>query len=48
MVAAAPGRVVRSHDGEFNRCQSGDCADGGGFGNYVATEHRDGKVTFCG
>ncbi|MCA9542265.1 MAG: M23 family metallopeptidase, partial [Myxococcales bacterium] len=48
IVAAAPGRVIRSHDGEFDRCTTGDCAGGGGFGNYVAIEHADGKVTYYG
>lgn len=46
VVAAAPGRVVRRHDGEFDRCQTGDCAGGGGFGNHVAIEHPDGMVTW--
>jgi len=46
VVAAAPGRVVRRHDGEFDRCQTGDCAGGGGFGNHVAIEHADGMVTW--
>ncbi|MCB9541088.1 MAG: M23 family metallopeptidase [Myxococcales bacterium] len=46
VVAAAPGRVVASHDGEFDRCTTGDCAGGGGFGNYVSIEHADGKVSY--
>ncbi|MEZ4474857.1 MAG: M23 family metallopeptidase, partial [bacterium] len=48
IVAAAPGRVIRSHDGEFDRCTTGACGGGGGFGNYVALEHADGKVTYYG
>lgn len=46
VVAGAPGRVIRTHDGEFDRCTTGNCAGGGGFGNYVAVEHDDGKVTY--
>lgn len=46
VVAAAAGEVIASHDGEFDRCSSGDCAGGGGFGNYVAIRHDDGKVTY--
>lgn len=42
IVAAAPGQVVYVHDGEFDRCTTGDC---GGFGNNVRIEHADGKVT---
>jgi murein DD-endopeptidase MepM/ murein hydrolase activator NlpD len=48
VVAAAAGDVIISHDGEFDRCTSGDCAGGGGFGNYVAIRHADGKVTYYG
>ncbi len=46
VVAAAPGRVIRTHDGEFDRCTTGDCAGGGGFGNHVVVEHTDGKVSY--
>ncbi len=46
VVAAAPGVVVRSHDGEFDRCTTGNCGGGGGFGNYVAIEHDDGKWSY--
>ncbi len=45
VVAAAPGSVVAAHDGEFDRYTSGSCGGGGGFGNYVAIRHADGKVT---
>ncbi|MFN7133154.1 MAG: M23 family metallopeptidase, partial [Myxococcales bacterium] len=48
IVAAAPGRVVQSHDGEFDRCTSGACSGGGGLGNYVAIQHADGRVTYYG
>ena len=46
IVAAAPGQVIAAHDGEFDRCTSGGCAGGGGFGNYVSIQHADGKVTY--
>lgn len=46
IVAAAPGRVITAHDGEFDRCTTGDCAGGGGFGNYVVLEHADGKRSY--
>ncbi len=46
VVAGADGRVTRTHDGEFDRCTTGDCAGGGGFGNHVVLEHADGKVTY--
>ncbi|MCA9494233.1 MAG: hypothetical protein KC621_30105, partial [Myxococcales bacterium] len=35
ITAAADGVVSAAHDGEFDRCTSGTCAGGGGFGNYV-------------
>ncbi|MCC7542675.1 MAG: peptidoglycan DD-metalloendopeptidase family protein [Deltaproteobacteria bacterium] len=46
VVAAADGEVIATNDGEFDRCNTGDCAGGGGFGNYVALRHDDGKVTY--
>jgi hypothetical protein len=42
IVAAAPGMVTHVHDGEFDRCTTGDC---GGFGNNVRIQHADGKIT---
>ncbi len=48
IVAAASGTVIRAHDGEFDRCTTADCPGGGGFGNYVAIQHDDGKVTYYG
>ena len=46
VVAAAPGRVTRTLDGEFDRCTTADCPGGGGFGNHVVIEHDDGKVSY--
>lgn len=46
IMAGAPGRVIRTHDGEFDRCTTADCAGGGGFGNHVVIEHDDGKVSY--
>lgn len=48
VLAAADGVVVQAHDGEFDRCTSGACSGGGGFGNYVAIQHADGVVTYYG
>ncbi len=48
IVASAPGEVTAAHDGEFDRCTSGSCSGGGGFGNYVAVRHDDGKVVYYG
>ncbi|MCA9569300.1 MAG: M23 family metallopeptidase, partial [Myxococcales bacterium] len=46
--AAADGVVVTAHDGEFDRCTTGSCAGGGGFGNYVSIDHADGRRTYYG
>lgn len=48
LVAAADGTVLVAHDGEYDRCSTGDCDGGGGFGNYVKLQHADGKVTYYG
>ncbi len=45
ITAAQAGRVTRTHDGEFDRCTTADCAGGNGFGNHVYVEHADGHVT---
>lgn len=45
-VAAAPGKVVATNDGCFDRCTTADCGCGSGFGNYVKVEHADGKSTY--
>ncbi len=42
VVAAAPGVVISAHDGEFDRCTSGNC----GTANYVKIRHSDGKVSW--
>src|SRR5262245_40945358 len=41
VVAAAAGRVVTVVDGCFDRCTSGTCDCGAGFGNYVRIDHAD-------
>lgn len=46
VVAAAPGEVVFVNDGCFDRCTTGDCGCGSGFGNYVKLQHADGKLTY--
>lgn len=48
IAAGAAGVVVAVHDGEFDRCNTGDCAGGAGFGNHVKLEHADGKSTIYG
>ncbi len=48
VTAAAEGTVVTTHDGEFDRCTTGDCAGGYGFGNYVKIAHDDGRITLYG
>ncbi len=45
VVAAAPGWVTQTHDGEFDRCTSGECSGGGGYGNHVRVVHPDGRTT---
>lgn len=46
IVAAADGTVTTVHDGEFDRCTSGGCSGGSGYGNYVRIRHADGKHTY--
>ena len=46
LVAAADGTVIYTNDGEYDRCSTGDCDGGGGYGNYVKLEHADGKFTY--
>jgi MYXO-CTERM domain-containing protein len=48
VVAAADGEVATAVDGCFDRCTSGQCECGGGFGNYVKVTHADGKSTYYG
>jgi murein DD-endopeptidase MepM/ murein hydrolase activator NlpD len=42
IVAAADGTVIATHDGEYDRCDSGDC----GTGNYVKIQHANGRQTW--
>ncbi len=46
IVAAAEGTVVATNDGEYDRCSTGDCGGGGGFGNYVQIAHANGRSTY--
>ena len=46
VVAAAAGKVIYAHDGEYDKCSSGKCSGGGGYGNYVKLQHADGKLTY--
>lgn len=48
VVAAAPGVVTAAVDGCFDRCTTGACACGAGFGNAVRVRHADGKSTWYG
>lgn len=48
VTAAAEGTVVGAVDGEFDRCTTGNCAGGSGFGNYVKIVHDDGRITLYG
>ncbi len=45
IVAAAMGTVVTAHDGAHDKCVTGDCSGGGGFGNHVRLLHPDGSET---
>ena len=46
IAAAADGTVIGTNDGEYDRCSSGACSGGSGYGNYVAVRHSDGMVTY--
>jgi murein DD-endopeptidase MepM/ murein hydrolase activator NlpD len=45
VVAAADGKVVFVNDGCDDRCSTGTCGCGSGFGNYVKLQHTDGEST---
>ncbi len=48
VVAVAPGTVTAAVDGCFDRCTSGSCNCGAGFGNSVRVRHADGTSTWYG
>ena len=48
VVAGADGVVDYTTDGFFDRCTTGGCPGGGGFGNYVRILHDDGTHTYYG
>lgn len=48
VLAAARGVVIDSHDGEPDRCTSGQCGGGGGLGNYLSILHADGHTSHYG
>ena len=48
ITAAADGVVTATNDGEYDRCSTGDCDGGDGYGNYVRIQHADGKSTIYG
>jgi MYXO-CTERM domain-containing protein len=45
VVAAADGMIEQVHDGEEDRCTSGRCPGGGGYGNHVRIAHPDGRLS---
>jgi murein DD-endopeptidase MepM/ murein hydrolase activator NlpD len=45
IVASADGTVVLTNDGVDDRCTTGNCAGGSGFGNFVKLQHADGSFT---
>jgi Peptidase family M23/Bacterial pre-peptidase C-terminal domain len=48
ITAGAAGTVIATNDGVDDRCSTGDCAGGGGLGNYVKLQHADGRQTWYG
>jgi murein DD-endopeptidase MepM/ murein hydrolase activator NlpD len=48
IVAAADGTVVLTNDGVDDRCTTGNCAGGSGFGNFVKLQHADGSFSIYG
>ncbi len=42
VMSAAAGTVIEAHDGEYDRCTSGNC----GVANYMKIRHADGSITF--
>jgi murein DD-endopeptidase MepM/ murein hydrolase activator NlpD len=45
VFATAPGTVAAAQDGNDDRCTSGRCAGGGGFGNFVVIDHGGGETS---
>ncbi len=49
VVAAARGVVIATHDGESDRCVTGQCGGAAqGLGNFVSLLHADGRTTHYG
>lgn len=42
VMSTAPGTVIAVHDGEFDRCSTGNC----GTANYIKIRHTDGKISW--
>mgnify|MGYP001389018425 CR=1 FL=1 len=43
VYAAASGQVVQVEDGHFDRCISGQCEGGEGYGNHIIIDHGEGR-----
>lgn len=43
VYAAAAGQVIQVEDGHFDRCLSGNCEGGDGYGNHILIDHGDGR-----
>ena len=43
VYAAAEGHVIQIEDGHFDRCSSGNCEGGDGYGNHIVIDHGEGQ-----